>query len=123
MLRGTRGVFVVLFLIARVVFSKVDLSPQVALVNAFDLAKEAAIRDLDETERARILALLTSCDQDDPAVRGLTDLVAGAEPTHGSPDPYQRLRAGLRRIYDRLVAKYEDRKMVENGDLEEFRAL
>jgi len=98
-------VFVVLFLIARVVFSNVDLSPQVALVNAFDLAKEAAIRDLDETERARIIALLTSCDQDDPAVRGLTDLVAGAEPTHGAPDPYQRLKTGLRRVYDRLVAR------------------
>lgn len=99
-------VFVVLFLVARFVFARIDPSPQAALVNAFDLAKEAVIHDLDETERDEILALLARCDQSDRVVRGLAHLVAGAEPSGGAAgDPYQRLKARLRSLYDRLVAR------------------
>ncbi len=99
-------VFVVIFLVARFVLGGTDLSPQASLVNAFDLAKEAVTHDLDEAERGQILALLTRCDQDDPVVRDLTHIVAGdGTRAGGSRDPYQRLKASLRRFYDSLVAR------------------
>jgi hypothetical protein len=97
-------IFVVLFLVARIVFDRVELSPQVALVNAFDLAKEVAARDLDDAERGQILMLLAKCDQGDAVVRDLTHLVTNMTPVHGAPDLYQRLKASLRRFYDRLLA-------------------
>jgi len=99
-------VFVALYLVARYVLTRADPSPQAALVNAFDLAKEAVIHDLDETERGQIIALLSRCDQDDPVVRDLAHIVADdSTPSDGLRDPYQRLKARLRRFYDRLVAR------------------
>ncbi len=97
-------VFVVLFLIARTIDAKVAISPQAALVNAYDVAKEAAIRDLDETERSAGLSLLATCDQSDPAVRHLAQVFADTgSPSRQSSEPYQRLKARLRTSYDSLV--------------------
>jgi len=98
-------IFVILFLIARIVFSQFELSPQSALVNAFDLAKEAVTHELDEAERGQILVLLGRCDPHAPAVRDLTALIAAESSTRGSPDLYQRFKASLRRLYDWLVAR------------------
>jgi hypothetical protein len=98
-------VFVSLYLVARFVFSGADVSPQAALVNAFDLAKEAVARDLDETEQAQVLALLARCDQGDPVVMELTRMVAGDEARGATQDVYMRLKAGLRGLYGRLVMK------------------
>jgi len=56
--------------------------------------------------RGQIIALLSRCDQDDPVVRDLAHIVAGdSTPSDGLRDPYQRLKARLRRFYDRLVAR------------------
>jgi hypothetical protein len=99
-------VFVVLFLVARGVDRKEAISPPAALMNAFDVAKESAVHNLDEAERAQIFSLLARCDQDDPAVRDLTHMVAGmGSPAEGSRDLYQRIRARLRRVYDSLLGK------------------
>jgi hypothetical protein len=49
------------------------------LVNAIELIKEAAVRDLDETERRRALELLDLADQADPMVAPLRDVVHGAD--------------------------------------------
>jgi hypothetical protein len=90
-------VFVVLFLVARAIDTKVAMSPQVALVNAYDVAKEAVIRDLDESERSAGLSLLATCDQGDPAVRHLAQVFADTDsPSRRSSEPYQRLKARLR---------------------------
>ena len=65
-------VFVVLLLVARTISRDVAVSPQSALVNVFDLAKEAVIRDMNETERADALTMLGRCDPADPIVGQLT---------------------------------------------------
>jgi hypothetical protein len=99
-------VFVVLFLVARYVLAKADPSPQAALVNAFDLAKEVVIHDLDPAERDQILALLARCDQSDPVVRDLARIVARAEPSgEGAADRFTRLKGGLRRFYAWLASR------------------
>jgi hypothetical protein len=96
-------IFVVLLLIARAISHSAAVSPQAALVNAFDLAKEAVIRDMDESERAEALAMLARCDQSDPLVLQLTAMVSGmAELPKHPATPYLRARAWLGRAYRRL---------------------
>jgi hypothetical protein len=98
--------FVVVFLVVHVVVRRAVLSPQASLVNALDLAKEAAIHDLDESEHAQILALLSQCDQDDPMVRDMTRMITGiSSPTGPARDLYFRTKGGLRRFYGSLVTK------------------
>ncbi len=98
-------VFVVLLLFARALTRQQTLSPQAALVNAFDLAKEAAIRDLDEGERDEALALLARCDQDDPVVRDLTAMVTHIPVSGANRNVYARAKHGLNRVYGSLVAR------------------
>jgi hypothetical protein len=89
-------VFVVLLLVARAMSHNVAVSQESALVNAFDLAKEAVIRDMDETERADALAMLDRCDQTDPIVEQLTAMVRGmTEVPRSAPGSYLRLKARL----------------------------
>ena len=96
-------IFVVLLLVARAISRNVAVSQESALVNAFDLTKEAVIRDMDETERADALAMLELCDQTDPVVRQLTAMVRGmAEVPKGAPGPYLRLRGHLDHFIRRI---------------------
>jgi hypothetical protein len=96
-------VFVVLLLVARAISHNVAVSQESALVNAFDLAKEAVIRDMDETERADALAMLNRCDQTDPIVEQLTAMVRGmADVPKSAPGPYLRLKARLNHFVRRL---------------------
>ncbi len=68
-------IFVVLFFLFRWLGSVKHLSPQMALVNAFDYAKEAVLRDMDESERVKALGLLSHADQADPVVVSLRDML------------------------------------------------
>ena len=68
-------IFVALFFLFRWLGSVKHLSPQVALVNAFDYAKEAVLRDMDESERVKALGLLSHADQTDPVVVSLGDML------------------------------------------------
>ena len=96
-------VFVVLLLVARAISRNVAVSQQCALVNAFDLAKEAVIRDMNETERADALTMLGRCDPADPVVRQLTALVRGmTEVPRSGAGPYLRVKASLHRLVLRL---------------------
>ena len=97
-------VFVALFLVGLAIVRGLPLSPQAALVNALSLAQEAAIRDLDEVERAEALSLLALCDQNDPMVRDLRQLLAGMRSSaKGPPRLYLRLKARLRAFYESLL--------------------
>ncbi len=99
-------IFVVLFLIAHIIVRNAKLSPQSALVNAFDVAKEAVLRDLDQIERAKGLTLLAECDQSDPLVRDLNRMLTRMTSlTQGAPPFYERLRARFERFYDSLVRR------------------
>ena len=97
-------VFVVLLLVARAISHNVAVSSQEsALVNAFDLAKEAVIRDMDETERADALTMLGRCDPTDPVVGQLTAMVRGmTEVPRSAPGSYLRLKARLDDFIRRL---------------------
>jgi hypothetical protein len=96
-------VFVVLLLVARAISHNVAVSQESALVNAFDLTKEAVIRDMDETERADALAMLDRCDQTDPIVEQLTAMVRGmADVPKSAPGPYLRLKSRLNHFVRRL---------------------
>ena len=96
-------IFVVLLLVARTISRDVAVSPQSALVNAFDLAKEAVIRDMDETERAEALAMLARCDQSDPVVRQLSSMVHSmAEVPTAAPGRFLRLKARLHGFVSRV---------------------
>lgn len=99
-------VFVILFIISRALVGSSTISPQSALVNAFDLAKEAVIRDMDEREQTEALAVLARCNQADPLVQQLTAMVTDMRDlVKGTPQPYQRLKHWLRRVYDSLVRR------------------
>ena len=98
-------VFVVLLLVARAISHAVAVSPQSALVNAFDLAKEAVIRDMDQAERADALAMLARCDQTDPIVGQLRTMVEGMKDVPASAPPaLLRLKARLGRWIARISA-------------------
>ena len=96
-------IFVVLLLVARAISRDAAVSQQSALVNAFELAKEAVIRDMDETERADALAMLARCDPADPVARQLTGLVRGmAEAPRAGSRPYLRLTTAVSRLLAKL---------------------
>ena len=98
-------VFVVLVLAARFISRGVALSPQSALVNAFDLSKEAVMNDMNEMQRADALRMLDRADQSDPIVQQLRAMVEGMKDLPaGAPGWLLRLRASAGRVYDRMVA-------------------
>jgi hypothetical protein len=97
-------VFVALLLVSRGITRGVGVSPQSALVNAFDLVKEALLRDLDGPERAKALALLDRCDQDDPLVADLRRLMERALTLpKRDPHPYEQAKGALERLYHSLA--------------------
>jgi len=75
------------------------------LVNAIELVKEAAIRDLDESERRRALQLLDRSNQADPMVEPLREVVreADAAPAR-EPVAIERFILAIRDRYMRVVA-------------------
>jgi len=106
-------IFVVLFLLFRWLGTTKRLSPQMALVNAFDYAKEAVLRDMDESEQTKALFLLSHADQADPVVAALGDMLrsldALAKPRSSS---LAKLKARLASAYGRLVDRRWFRRLV-----------
>jgi len=97
-------IFVALFFLFRWLGNVKHLSPQTALVNAFDLAKEAVLRNMDEGERTDALVLLGQADQADPVVIALADMLRSLEmPEKPNPSPLQTAKRWLAGLYARLV--------------------
>ena len=97
-------IFVGLFFLFRWLGSIKHLSPQTALVNAFDYAKEAVLRDMDEGERAEALFLLSRADQADPVVVALGDMLHSLEmPEKPNPSPLQTAMRWFAGLYARFV--------------------
>jgi hypothetical protein len=99
-------IFVALLLTMRAITRDAAAAPQSALVNAFDLAKEAVIRDMDPGERDEALRLLARCEQSDPIVSDLRNMLERMRdlPVR-QPQPYERLRAWLTELYRKLVPR------------------
>jgi hypothetical protein len=106
-------IFVVLFLLFRWLGSIKHLSPQMALVNAFDYAKEAVLRDMDEGERTKALSLLGHADQSDPVVASLADMLRALDAlVKPRTSPLARAKAWGARKYGRLVDRRWFRRLV-----------
>jgi hypothetical protein len=99
-------VFVGLYFLFRRLARETGPSPQTALVNAFDYAKEAVLRDLDQSEKDHAFELLGRCAQDDPLVISLEALLHKVEVVP-PPEPHfiVRVRRGLDSLYRRLVVR------------------
>jgi hypothetical protein len=98
--------FVVFYLVARALHIRRIPSPREYLVNAIELAKDAALDDLDADEKRRALRFLDRADQNDPAVGPLRTLFENAHvlPRSKAP-PVQRLMNAVHDRYARLVTK------------------
>jgi hypothetical protein len=98
--------FVVFYLVARALHIRRIPSPTEYLVNAIELAKDAALDDLDADEQRRALRFLDRADQNDPAVAPLRTLFENAQvlPPSKAP-PVQRLMNAVHDRYARFVTK------------------
>lgn len=80
------GTFVTITLVVELLVHRKPLSQVELVVNAVELLKEAAARDMDELERERALALLRRADQGDRVVHLLTEVLSNVPP-HGAVRP------------------------------------
>ncbi len=97
-------IFVALFFLFHWLGTVRNLTQQVALVNAFDYAKEAVLRDMDAGERDEALYLLSRSDQRDPIVISLTSsLRAYTDLAKPLPSPITKARAWLSLLSTRLL--------------------
>jgi len=99
-------IFVGLFFLFRWLGSIRHLSPQTALVNAFDYAKEAVLRDMDEGERTEALYLLGKADPADPVVVALGAMLRSLDtPAKPTVSPLAKAKSWLAGFYARLVSR------------------
>jgi hypothetical protein len=97
-------IFVGLFFLFHWLGTVRNLTQQVALVNAFDYAKEAVLRNMDAGERDAALYLLSRSDTRDPIVISLTEtLRTYTDLVQPLPSPVTKVRGWLARIYSRLL--------------------
>lgn len=78
-------VFVVLYLFIRIIDGKKVYSKREYLINAIEMIKEAAHNDMDKEEKKLALYYLKQCDQSDPFVKDLRDMLNKAKLSHNPP--------------------------------------
>jgi hypothetical protein len=105
-------VFVTLFFVFRWLGRFDRIGPETALVNSFDLAKEAVMRAMDREERSQALHLLSRADQSDPVVQSLTAVLRDVRPPDSAPNVAERARHRVRAWWLRLVAQRWFRRFV-----------
>lgn len=98
------SIFVALFLATRQIRRVRKLTPAENLVNAIELSKEVALRNLSAPERDRALALLAASDQANPLVAHLRAEFLGAECIEERPSRVATFAAAGERHYFALVA-------------------
>jgi hypothetical protein len=93
-------IFVLLFLISRLIPKYREISEREYLVNALEMIKESAVNDFDEEEARRAGEYLNKCDPKDPIVKALKRLLTQVEVEGVSPPGiFTRMRKALRRWY------------------------
>jgi hypothetical protein len=104
--------FVVLFFVFRWLGRIDKMSPETALVNAFDFAKEAVMRSMDKGERDEALYVLGRADQSDPMVQALSTVLRGVQPPATGANAAQRAWDRAHAWYQRLIASRWFRRFV-----------
>jgi hypothetical protein len=96
--------FIVFYLGARALQRRRPTTPQEYLANALELAKDAAVGDMDEDERRRALRFVDHADQSDPAVTPLRTLLESVR-VRPKTEPWlgRRLLSRARAAYVRLT--------------------
>lgn len=90
--------FVAIFLVVHLGVQSTPLRPRERLVNAVELLKESAARDMDEQEHRRAVELLRTADPTDPLVRPLFQTLAALPPHPASEGWLARWYAAARRL-------------------------
>ena len=98
------GVFVVVFLVARVLVGRRRLTGDEALANALDLMAGAPIRGLEPDDRARIAELLALADPADPRMAHATAYLAAIPSVADHDSPIDIVRDRLSAAYTRVMA-------------------
>ena len=98
-------VFVVLYMTIRLINRSRVLSPEEALVNAFEIAKQASLSNLDARDHYLILRLLDRADPDDPFTRNLKDMLPRISMVPARND---HLVTRLKHIFDKVYLKIAD---------------
>ena len=99
--------FVLLFLSIRGLQRLNAPSKREYLANAFEIAKQGVIDDLDPESRQRALGYLQKCDPADPLVDGLREVLLGINGVPSTrPNILTRSRRLARSLYQRLVQKW-----------------
>jgi hypothetical protein len=97
-------IFVVLFLVFRMIDRKKTLTQTESLVNALDIVKELVRHDLDSKEKHQALTLLAQSDQRDPVVIALQQTLEGATPAPTTlPNPATRLAQSAHALYLKVI--------------------
>ena len=104
--------FVVLFFLFRWLGRVDRMSPETALVNSFDFAKEAVMRAMDRGERDEALYVLGRADQSDPVVQALTTVLRDVQPPDTKPNVALRVKDGLQSWYEGIFARHWFRRLV-----------
>jgi hypothetical protein len=98
------GVFVVAFLVARVLVGRRRLTADEALANALNLMAGAPARGLEPDDRAQILELLGMADPSDPRTGLATQYLAAIPAVADHDSPIEIVRGRLAAGYERLMA-------------------
>lgn len=92
------GTFVTIALVVELLVHRKPLSQVELVVNAVELLKEAAARDMDELERERAVGLLKRADPNDPVVQRLTEVLSTVPPQGAVPPRMARAYAAGRGV-------------------------
>jgi hypothetical protein len=96
--------FILFYIVSRALQIRRVPSPQEYLVNALELAKDAAVHEMDEDERRRALRFLDRADQSDPTVATLRTFFRNVRVRPEAQAPLaQQLLDGIRTRYARLA--------------------
>jgi hypothetical protein len=104
--------FVVLFFLFRWLGRVDRMSPETALVNSFDFAKEAVMRAMDAGERDEALYVLGRADPADPMVQALTTALRAVRPPEKKPHAALAARDKLKSWYAGVISRRWFRRFV-----------
>lgn len=107
--RPTLAIIYIVFILTYLAVRSIHRDPHATqteyVINALQEAEQVAIGNLDHKERDRALGYLERCDQTDPLVAGLTDVLKNSDVVEPSAlDPFARAKKTAFRFYRTITA-------------------